>query len=87
MKTLETSQPFTTLKELNKEYKIIRESIMIRNGYDKNSKVKLVNAVMLWIDLGIGFMKCTSNLSDMKDKLKMYEVINKSVNFKLTAMV
>jgi len=87
MNTLETSKSFTTLKEFNKEYKAIREQIMLRHGYDKNSKVKLVNAVMLWIDFGTGYMKCTSNLSNMKDKIKMYEITNTPVQFVLSAMV
>lgn len=84
---MESSNTFTTLKEFNKEYKEIRLSIMKRHGYDENSKVKLVNAVMLWVDFGQGFIKYTSVLTDMKDRIKMYEVAKSTPTFKLVAMV
>lgn len=87
MKTLEVSNTFTTLKEFNKEYKTIREEIMIRHGYEKNSKVKLVNAVMLWVNFGNGFIKYTSSLVDMKDRVKMHEISNSKATFRITAMV
>ena len=87
MKTVETSNAFTTLSEFNKEYKAIRLSIMARHGYKPGSKVKLVNAVMLWINFGNGFIKYTSNLTDMKDRIKMYENSSSNATFQLTAMV
>lgn len=84
---MEQSNVFSTIKEFNKEYKSIREQILIRHKVPKNSKAKLVNAVMLYINFGDGFVRYTSNLSTMKEKIKAYELSNTKVTFKIISMV
>jgi len=84
---LEETGTFKTVKEFNKQYKELRNKIMIRHGYEIGAKVKLVNAVRLLQSFdGENYVKCTMVKTDMTDRIKMYED-NEKVTFKLIALV
>lgn len=80
---LEVTDTFKTIKDFNKQYKELRNQIMIRHGYELGSKVKLVNAVRLLQSFDSEYyVNCTMVKSDMTDRIKMYAGDDR-VTFKL----
>lgn len=88
VKAFEESKIFSTTKDLNKEYKQLRETIIVRHGYKVGDKVKLKNAVRMMMSIdGETFLNCGMVFSDMKDRVKYNEVTNGNAVFKLVALV
>lgn len=84
----EETKVFNTVKDLNKEYKQLRETIIVRHGYKVGDKVKLKNAVRMMMSLdGENFINCGMVLSDMKNRVKSNEVVNGNTVYKLVALV
>lgn len=78
---------FSTLKEFNKAYNLLRKDILIRHNVPEGTKAVLKNATMLYENIGGQWLKITSVKSDMIDRIKLYEVCNKQGQFKLIAIV
>lgn len=66
------SSKFNTVAELNKQYEILRNDILVRHNIADGSKVRLKNAIFMYQKLNGVFIKVTSTKSDMVDRVKMY---------------
>lgn len=82
------SSTFTTLKEFNKQYDLLREDILIRHGYEKGARgVRLKNAIMLYQNFNGTWVKMTSIKTDMTDRIKMSNISGSKKEYMLKAMV
>jgi hypothetical protein len=79
------SKSFETVKELNKEYEIVRDDILVRHGFEKGAKVRLKNAIMMYQKFNGEWVRTTSVKTNMIDRVKMYDGLN--AEFMLKAMV
>lgn len=76
------SKVFTTSKELKKEYNAMR-NVILEKLDTQGQKVRLKNAIYLYVDFGTGFVRKTGVLSDMINDVKFYEICGKEYNYKL----
>ena len=81
---------FTTVKEFNKQYENLRTEILERHGYKPGDPVRLKKAMVLMFsfDNGENFISTGQyTITGMKDKIRMYEMSDSNVVFKLKALV